>query len=39
MACVDKAAASAEHKLLQLKKYLSGEVLAAVESLGHLVEA
>ena len=39
MACVDKAPATAEYKLLQLKKYLSGEVLAAVESLGHLAEA
>ena len=39
MACVDKAPATAEYKLLQLKKYLSGEALAAVESLGHLAEA
>ena len=31
MACVDKAPATAEYKLLQLKKYLSGEALAAVE--------
>ena len=35
MACVDKAPATAEYKLLHLKKYLSGEALAAVESLGH----
>ena len=39
MACVDKAPATAEYKLLQLKKYLSGEALAAVESLGHSAEA
>ena len=38
-ACVDKAPATAEYKLLQLKKYLSGEALAAVESLGHSAEA
>ena len=35
MACLDKAPATAEYKLLQLKKYLSGEALTAVESLGH----
>ena len=39
MACVDKAPATLEYKLLQLKKYLSGEALKAVESLGHLAEA
>ena len=39
MACVDKAPATAEYKLLQLKKYLSGEALAAVESLGNSAEA
>ena len=39
MACVDKAPATAEYKLLQLKKYLSGEALAAVESLRHSAEA
>ena len=39
MACVDKAPASAEYKLLQLKKYLSGEALTAVESLGHSDQA
>ena len=39
MACVDKAPATAEYKLLQLKKYLTGEALAAVESLGHSAEA
>ena len=39
MACVDKAPATAEYKFLQLKKYLSGEALKAVESLGHSPEA
>ena len=39
MACVDKAPATPEYKLLQLKKYLSGEALKAVESLGHSAEA
>jgi len=39
MACVDKALATAEYKLLQLKNYLSGEVLKSVESLGHSGEA
>jgi len=34
-----KAPATAEYKLLQLKKYLSGEVLVAVESLGHSAKA
>ena len=32
MACIDKASATAGYKLLQLKKYLSGEALKAVES-------
>ena len=35
MACVDKAPATAEYKLLPLKKYLSGEAMEAVEYLGH----
>ena len=39
MVCVDKAPATAEYKLLQLKKYLSGEALRAVESLGHSATA
>ena len=39
MACIDKGPATAEYKLLQLKKYLSGEALKAVESLGHSPEA
>ena len=32
MACVDKAPATAEYKLLQLKKYLSGEALRETNS-------
>ena len=39
VACVDKAPATTEYKLLQLKKYLSGEALRAVESLGHSATA
>ena len=39
MACVDKAPTTAEYKLLQLKKYLPGEALAAVGSSGHSAEA
>ena len=39
MACIDKAPATAKYKLLQLKKYLSGEALRVVESLGHSPEA
>ena len=38
-ACVDKDPATPEYKLLQLKKYLSGEALKAVKSLGHSAEA
>ena len=39
MACVDKASATAVYKLLQLTKYLFGEALNSVESLGHSPEA
>ena len=34
MACVDSAPASPEYKLLQLRQYLGGEALAAIERLG-----
>lgn len=34
-ACNDKAPATPEYKLLQLRQYLSGEALKAVEKLGH----
>lgn len=32
-ACIDKAPATSEYKLLQLRQYLSGEALKAVENL------
>ena len=35
MACIDKAPATPEYKLLQLRQYLSGEALKTIESLGH----
>ena len=34
-ACIDKAPATPEYKLLQLKQYLSGEAPKAIENLGH----
>ena len=39
MACVDKASATPEYKLLQLRQYLSGEALKVVEPLGHSAAA
>ena len=39
MACVDQAPATAEYKLLQLRKCLAGEALRAIESLGHSATA
>ena len=39
MACIDKAPATAEYKLLQLRQYLSGEALKVIESLGHSAAA
>lgn len=39
MAFVDKAPATAEYKLLQLKKYLSGQAMEAVKYLDHSGEA
>ncbi|MCG8076809.1 MAG: DUF1759 domain-containing protein, partial [Candidatus Thiodiazotropha taylori] len=35
LACIDSAPATKEYKLLQLRQYLAGEALKAVESLGH----
>ena len=35
MACVDKAPATPQYKLLQLRQYLSGEALKVVERVGH----
>ena len=39
MACIDKAPATAEDKLLQLRLYPSGEVLKAIENLRHSAAA
>ena len=39
MACVDKAPATLEYKLLQLSQYLPGEALKVVEPLGHSAAA
>ena len=39
MASTDQAAATAEYKLLQLRQYLSGEALKAIENLGHSAAA
>ena len=39
LACVDQAPPTAEYKLLQLKQCLAGEVLKAIEGLGHSVAA
>ena len=39
MACVDKAPATPEYKLLQLRQYLVGENLKCVERLGHSAAA
>ena len=39
MACVDRAPATAEYKLLQLRQCLGGEALRSIESLGHSAAA
>ena len=39
LACVDRAPASGECKLLQLKQCLAGETLSAIEHLGHSAAA
>ena len=39
MACIDKAPATAEYKLLQLRQYLRGDALQAIEGLGHSAAA
>ena len=39
MACVDQAPVTREYKLLQLRSYLNGEALAAIEPLGHSATA
>ena len=38
-ACVDKAPATAEYKLLQLRQCLAGEALKTIENLGHSATA
>ena len=35
IACIDRAPATPEYKLLQLQQYLSGEALKTIENLGH----
>ena len=35
IACIDKAPVSPEYKMLQLRQYVSGEALRAIENLGH----
>ena len=35
IACIDQAPATAEYLLLQLRQYLSGKALKAVENLEH----
>ena len=39
MACIDKAPATAEYKLLQLRQCLTGEALKAIESVGYSAAA
>ena len=39
MSCIDQDPATAEYKLLQLRQYLSGEALKAIENLGHSAAA
>lgn len=38
-ACIDKVPSTPEYKLLQLRQYLSGEALKAIENLGHSASA
>ena len=39
LACIDAAPVTAEYKLLQLRQYLAGEALYAIDSLGHSARA
>ena len=39
LACIDKAPATPEYKLFQLRQYVSGEALQTIESLGHSATA
>jgi len=38
-ACIDNAPATPEHKLLQLRQYLTEDALQAIDDLGHSSEA
>ena len=35
LACIDKAPVTSEYKMLQLRQYVTGEALTAIENLGH----
>ena len=37
--CIDSAPASTEYKLLQLRRYVSGEALKVIDRLGHSAAA
>ena len=39
MACIDQAPATGEYKLLQLRQYLTGDALKAIEGFGHSAAA
>ena len=39
LSCIDSAPATGEYKLLQLRKYLSGDALKVIDSLGHSATA
>ena len=39
LACIDAAPVTAEYKLLQLRQYVAGEALYAIDSLGHSAHA
>ena len=39
LACIDTAPVTAEYKLLQMRQYLAGEALYAIDSLGHSAHA
>lgn len=39
LACIDSAPATAEYKMLNLRQYLSGEALKAIENLGYSATA
>ena len=39
LACIDKAPVTSEYKMLQLRQYVTGEALTAIENLGHSASA